>query len=274
MRSLSVLVLFAALVGSVPAADPSPFPLPPPSPVPMPAPAPAGSVINLTPDLFYVFSAADADLVALPAGLVTVSKVAGPVTYKGRFANGTGAVETRTFPGPFVYSVDALPEAKGRVHLTLVLGVRKVGDPIATTCVDVNGGQAPQPPPVPPKPVDPVVPDPVVPKPVPVTSFRVIFIVETADTLTAAQRAVVYGKAVEEWTTANCTGGKNGWRRRDKSVPGDADPTMAALWAAIQPNVTTTPAVAVEVNGKVEIIPVEATPAKMIDVLKTYRGGK
>lgn len=117
-----------------------------------------------------------------------------------------------------------------------------------------------------PKPTDPVTP------PAPVTSFRVVLIYESADTLTAAQRAVVYGKPVEDWMTANCTGGKAGWRRRDKDSPGDADPTMAALWAAIQPKVTTTPCAAVEVNGKVELIPLDATPAAMVATLTSYRG--
>jgi hypothetical protein len=40
----------------------------------------------------------------------------------------------------------------------------------------------------------------------------------------------------------------------------------------VKPKITTTPFFAVEVNGNVEIIPVEATPAVMIAKLKQYRG--
>ena len=50
------------------------------------------------------------------------------------------------------------------------------------------------------------------------------------------------------------------------------DPNTAALWVAIKSKITTTPAFAVEVNGRVEIIPLEATPAAMVAKLKTYRG--
>ena len=108
---------------------------------------------------------------------------------------------------------------------------------------------------------------------------------ESGDSLTAAQRGIVYGKAVEDFLTANCTGGKSGWRRRDKDAPGENDATMAALWAAVEPGtlpdgkpdpkrITVTPCVVMERNGKVEIVNLEATPAAMIDKLKKYRDGK
>jgi hypothetical protein len=139
--------------------------------------------------------------------------------------------------------------------------------------LDVVIGKAPQPPPVPPGPVPPIPPVPPDPKPPgPVTSFRVFLVFESADNLSASQRGVVYGKVVEDWLTANCTGGKNGWRRRDKDAPGEADATMAKLWDAVKPAITVTPCVAVERNGKVEIINVEANPAKMVEVLSTYKG--
>ncbi len=83
---------------------------------------------------------------------------------------------------------------------------------------------------------------------------------------------MIYGRVVEDWLNANCTDGNKGWRRRDKDAPGENDPKMAALWSAVQPAVTTTPCIAVEVNGKVEIIPTEATTAAMIAKLNTYRG--
>jgi hypothetical protein len=133
----------------------------------------------------------------------------------------------------------------------------------------VTVGSAP--PPQPPGPGPQPTPGPT-PPPGPVTSFHVVVIYESGDTLTANQRAVVYGKAVEDYLNAACTGGAAGWRRRDKDSPGELDPTMAALWAAVQPKVTVTPCVAVEVNGKVDLIPLEPTPAAMIAKLKIYRG--
>ncbi len=141
----------------------------------------------------------------------------------------------------------------------------------------LTGGGEPKPPvpPTPPvPPVPPVPPTPPTPTPDPLKSFRVIVIYESAMTLTADQRAVAYGKAVEDWLNANCTEGKNGWRRRDKDAPGESDPTMAALWAAVKPAITTTPCIAIERNGKVTIINLDATPARMIETLNAYKGGK
>jgi hypothetical protein len=135
----------------------------------------------------------------------------------------------------------------------------------ASAVTEVNKGASPAP-------VDPPVPPD--PPPAPAKSFRVVLIFESGDALTPAQRGVVYGKAVEDFLNANCTGGKNGWRRRDRDAPGENDPTMAALWAAVKPAVTATPCIAIERDGKVFILPLEATPAKMIEVLRRYREGK
>jgi hypothetical protein len=49
---------------------------------------------------------------------------------------------------------------------------------------------------------------------------------------------------------------------------------MNALWAAVKPKVTSTPCLAVEVNGKVEIVPLPATPAEAVAALKKYAGDK
>lgn len=116
-------------------------------------------------------------------------------------------------------------------------------------------------------------PNPPGPTPQPVKSFRVFLTYESGQTITPAQSNVMYGNVVEEYLNANCTGGKAGWRRRDRSLGGENDQTMAALWAAIQPKLTTVPAIAIEVNGRVEILPLEATPAQMVKVLDTYKKG-
>lgn len=184
--SLSLVLLLAGAVAAVPAE--SPFPQPAPVPSPMPQPAPAGSVLNLTPDVLYVFSDKDGELVVQPEGLVTVMKEPGPVTFKGKFAGGTGSIEKKTFPGPFVYSVDAVPGKSGRVYLALVRDGWKKGEPIPTTALDVNGG-SPQPDPKP-KP-DPQ-PDPK-PAPVKVDSVWVI-VVEDA----SAPRALDTAKALND----------------------------------------------------------------------------
>lgn len=135
----------------------------------------------------------------------------------------------------------------------------------------------PTPPPVPPTPPMPP-PDPPIP-PQPVVSFRVILVQESGDTLTGAQKSVFYGKTVEDFLNATCTGGKAGWRRRDKDMPGENDPAMAQVWSAVKgefaaPKNTKTPAVVVQVNSKIEIIPLAATPVEMVAILKKYAEGK
>lgn len=125
----------------------------------------------------------------------------------------------------------------------------------------------------PPVPPGPTPPGPPTPGPVdPLTSFRVIFVYESEMNLTTDQRGVIYGKATSDWLDANCTGGKAGWRRRDKDAPGENDPTMAAFWKAVQDAKPSTPCIAMERNGKVEIQNLTTPAAKQIEVLAAYKG--
>ncbi len=171
-------------------------------------------------------------------------------------------------PKAFVLPVRGL--AAGRYTFA---GVASLNDEHTAFKFVVVVGDAPPVPPTPP--VPPVPPNPPIPPtPEPLKAFRVVIIYESAFTLTAAQRSVVYGAEVAKYLSDNCTDGEKGWRRRDKDAPGGSDPAVAALWAAVQPKVTVTPCFAVQRNDKVDIIPVEATPAKMIEVLKAYKEGK
>lgn len=267
-----LLLALASLSFSAPAdappADPIRIPTAPDIPQPMPPkpPAPRPSVMRLTPDLWYVI---DSDIplmvLASPDGIVKLTEEAGPQKLKGRFIDEPLKTQTKTFRGKEVWTVE--PIRSGRVELiiipcgpdfTLPRDIRRV-------TLDVDDGSGPQPPPVPPEPKPPE----------PVKSFRVVFVVESGALLTAAENSVVYGKAVEDYLTAACTGGRAGWNRLDKDNAGaDLDPTMRALWQAVRPKVTATPCVAVAVNEQVDIIPLAATPAAMVETLKKYAGGK
>lgn len=147
--------------------------------------------------------------------------------------------------------------------------------------VEVTIGTPPTPPgPVPPgpNPPGPTPPGPTPPNPpAPVTSFRVLFVWESGTPLTAAQNSVINGLATAEYLDATTTKTDNtrGWRLYDKDRATDNDTaTWNALWAAVKPKVTAVPCVAVEVNGKVDILPLGATPADMLATFKTYAGGK
>ena len=126
-----------------------------------------------------------------------------------------------------------------------------------------------------PTPPTPTPPEPKPPTPTPVKSFRVIFTYESADTLTSAQNSAMYGKVVRDYLKQSCTveNGTYGYRYWDHDETAEQEsPTMKALWNAVKPKLTTLPAVAVEVNGSVDIIPLAATPAEMVAILKKYKG--
>ncbi len=148
-------VVFLAASLGLGASPDSPFTFPPepaaPAPPPPPAPTP-GAVPLLTPDLLYVVNAkVDSFVITDPPGLVKVDKEAGPITIKGRFIDKPNTVETRKFPGPYVFLVS--PTGKGRAYLNFVpLGV-KAETEVGKSVIDVSDGTAPQPPPNPPVPV-------------------------------------------------------------------------------------------------------------------------
>lgn len=156
------------------------------------------------------------------------------------------------------------------VTITITLVVAK-GDSVDIARIKVKCGEGPIPPP------DPNPPDP--PKPVPpapVTSFRVIFVYETGDTLTAQQTSARDAKSVRDYLTAKTTkeAGGHGWRSWDRDTEATNDPPMMrALWEAVKPKFTTVPCLVVEVNGKVDILPWPANAAECLATLQKY-GGK
>lgn len=263
----SLAWLLAAVHLGVAFADPPAIILPevvPSKKEDLPAPkADPKAPIILEPGSMYVFQARVPVHVLSsnnPGGVVKWSVDEGPIKIKSRFANKPYEFKSEVFKEKFVYQVESVKP--GTEELIVV----PIGEVDQTKIVRLLFQVGPAPPkPDEPKPIDP--------KPA-VTSFRVFLIYESGATYSSAVNSVLYGSVVEEWLNANCTGGKAGWRRRDKDLSGDADPTMAAMWNAIKPNVTTIPCVGVEVNGKVELIPLEATPAAMVKKLESYKGAK
>lgn len=200
------LLTFATALGAAPPPG-SPFTLPtaPVKPAP-PTPAPnPGAVPKLTGDVLYVINSnVDAVVRAHPAKLVTVTKEAGPIRIRGKFIDGSGKTETRTFPGPHVFVIEATGAGAGRVDLDLIPFGLKSAAEIETAAVDVDNGQAPRPPPKPdpvpppkPKPPEPK-PDP---KPDPVVKVDSVWVVVVEDATVA--RAVETAKALNDpfWLT-------------------------------------------------------------------------
>jgi hypothetical protein len=121
-----------------------------------------------------------------------------------------------------------------------------------------------------PKPVDPV---PVVPEPV--TSFRVIFVKESGQTLQGQQSAIPAAKEIRDYLQAKTTqeGGLPGWREYDpQQSTTNEQPVMRALWDAVKPKLLPAPCLVVEVNGKATVMPFPNTVADAVATLKKAGG--
>lgn len=267
----SLLVAFAPCLCATPPAPTPPVEpdivlpgLDPVPPAPTPQPTPAITKLSAA-ELYVIEGKVPLLVLASPEGIVSVTEEAGPVKVRAIFAGNT-KYSTRNVKGPSVYFVEAT--GTGRVELLIA---RKDGTgKVIRRTLDVNGGPAPTPDPPGPKPPDPKPPGPV-------TSFHVVWVYESGDTLTQAQNSVLYAKSVSDYLNTATTkdGTTVGWRRYDKDVDvTNESPTMKALWAAVKPQLTAVPCVVVEVNGKADILPMPDTPADAVALFKKYTGGK
>lgn len=240
----------------------------PPEPKPSPAIVP---VDKLAADAWYVIESA-VPLIVLhsPDGLVGVEEDAGPVRVRGVFADGTGATESRLYSAPHVYLVTA--KKAGKTELVVVpVGVSTAADIVRQTLTVM--GQGPQPPPGPGPTPEPE-PDPV-PKPEPVKSFRVIFVVESGDTLPAKQSAIAGAKSILDYLDKKTTkdDGRPGWREFDPDQTTANEPEVfQRLWESIKLKSWDTPCLAIEVNGKVDVLPYPSDTPSALATLKKYGG--
>ena len=171
--------------------------LPMSPPGPEPAPVEQQPISTLKADEWYVIES-DAPLAVLssPVGLVSVTEDAGPIRIKGKFADGNGRTETRSYAGPHVYSVEAVKS--GTVELILIpVGFTDAAQ-IRRQTLTVSG-LGPQPPPDPGPGPDPG------PQPGPVKSFRVIFVKESGQTLPLGQSSIPGAKQIRDYLNGKTT---------------------------------------------------------------------
>jgi hypothetical protein len=261
LRSLVALLAFAA-VGW---ADDTGIKLPNVTAEVAPRPMPPNVTLKLTAEVYYVVeSDAPVMILSSPQGIVNVSNDTGPIKLKGKFIDGDGKTETRTYKSKYVYTVEQA--STGTVELLIF----KVGEPDESKVkrVKLAVGDSPMPP-------GPNPPGPNPPGPAPVTSFHVVLVYESGSTLSAKQTGVLYSKAVADYLTSKTTpeGGLSGWRRYDRNVNTDSEQaTMKALWDAVKPKVTAVPCLVVEVNGKADILPFPANEEEALAILKKAGG--
>lgn len=176
------------------------------TPTPMP-PGPMAVTKLSASQLYIIDSDVELSVVASRDGFVQITPEAGPLKIKGVFVDDpSGKAKTRTFKGPFLYSVEVI--ATGQVELILFKDIKT--PPIRRT-LDVDDGT---PAPIPPKP-DPPTPTPPKPEPKPADSLWVIVIEESGQR--TADTAKVIGD--EAWKAGLLTRGHK-YRLYDQDSPG------------------------------------------------------
>lgn len=245
-------------------------------------PVAPSAVTRLTPNEIFVVEADLPCLVlASREGFVAVTQEAGPLRIRGIFADGNGKPETRNYTAKHLWLIEAA--TAGEVELLIVPQNAKSDDVVIRRTLIVSGVPPPGPvPPIPPGPVPPdptpPVPPPVPPTPTPpappqpVTSFRVIFIRESG----IPEHAVIPGaKVIRDYLFTKTTRENNvtGWREYDPQTDAtNEQPTMRALWGTVKMAITVVPCIAIEVNGKADILPYPANVADAMTLLKQYGG--
>ena len=233
-------------------------PLPCPDPLVQPTP-------TITPDTIFVVQS-NVPLIALqsPSGLLKISTETGPLRIRGKFADGDGKTETRTYTAKYLVFVDA--EKQGQTELILVPhGVTKESDIVRQLLI--VSGEGPRPPPGPgpePKP------------PEPVKSFRVIFVKESGSTLPPGQTSIPGAKVIREYLNAKTTkeNGVPDWREYDRDQnTANEHSGLKALWDAVKPKIETVPCLVVEVNGNATVMPYPSDVDAAMKIL-TDAGGK
>lgn len=150
---------------------------------------------TLTEEQWYIIQS-DSPLIVLssPSGIVSVVDEIGPVRLRGKFAGGTGAVETRVFEMKHVYSISSVKP--GTVELIVVpVGVDSESSILRRSLV--VSGTGPLPPPKPDVNPDPDVPVP----PVPRTDFKVLFL--TNEDMSKDQSDTVFSTEIRSWLKQN-----------------------------------------------------------------------
>lgn len=113
-----------------------------PAPVVPPQPKP---VTVLPEDHFFVVES-DVQLIVLhsPDGILDVSEDQGPIRLRGKFAGGSGKIESKTFSGKFVYTIEG-KQTKQTELVLIPVGVTS-SEQIVRAVLSVNGAK---PPPIP-----------------------------------------------------------------------------------------------------------------------------
>lgn len=267
MKHLALLLTILCVVGSVSGDDSkpplivlpiNPITVEPVNPKPKPVdPTPTTTISTIKQDEIYVVeSTTELIVITSPDGVVKYADSEGPIKVYGKFSDGTGELETRTYSSKYVYFFTASPQG-GKTELILIpIGLTSVDDTVRQTLT--VSGIGPNPPPVIDPTIDPIVdPDP----PGPPTGLRVLMIYN--EDANKQQLDVVNSTEILKWMTENCAkdpDGRAAWRRWDRTsiertgVDGETE-VWRKLWDKVKPLITQNNMVFVVTDTKVQFIP-------------------
>ncbi len=230
---------------------------------------------TLTEEQWYIIQS-DSPLIVLssPSGIVSVVDEIGPVRLRGKFAGGTGAVETRVFEMKHVYSISSVKP--GTVELIVVpVGVDAESSILRRSLVVSGTGPLP-----PPKPDVTPEPDVVPVPPVPRTDFKVLFL--TNEDMSKEQSDTVFSTEIRSWLKANVTkigsGGEafRSWDRTTVAMDGALNNEaieMRSLYEAVKSRVAGKNVVVVQSGVDVWIADL-SDPSTVLSWLKSKKEGK
>lgn len=246
-----------------------------PDPVPLPIPKPTPkAVTDLPPDWFYVIKS-PSRLVCLssPPGILSVTEDEKSLRLRGKFAGGTGKIESKTFSAPWIYTIEG--SAPGKVELLLIPRGLQDESAVRRTVLSVLG-ENPQPPPIP---VDPVKPDPVNPDPVTpaiVTGpLQILVIEETADRMRIprTQLEALFGQRLREYCSTHCSK-SDGVTPDFRAIDKDSDVSKTDKWIqdAFKEPRTSLPWISLS-NGKAGFSgPLPEDEDRLMQLLKRFGG--
>ncbi len=240
-----------------------------------PAPEVSGNVETVRPDEWYVIES-DSPLIAIlsPVGIARVTADEGPLKIKGKFADGTGQTETRTYRGKHIYTIEAV--VQGKTELILIPASVTEEQQIVRQVLTVVGPRPP-PPPDPPLPPDPPQPPepPGPPKPpIPADGKRVLILYETADLYPQGQVNQFTSTTLREYLRSHCSPGPVNGTPEFRIWDDDTDQTnMQQVWRdamALPRGALPQLIVSNGVDGFNGPLP--ATEAETLAILKKYLG--
>lgn len=222
-------------------------------------------VTEIKPDEWYILTSS-VPLIVLhsPDEFVQIVAESGPMKFRGKFADGLGKTETRTYTEPHIYVIEA--KKSGKIELIMIpSGVVDVKSIIRQTLT--VSGIGPNPPPIP---IPDIVPDP----PGPPTGVRVILLNNEIDT-TADQLNTLNSTEIVSWLDANTVT----WRKWDRTsiakpeMLSKEDPILQTLWKNVSTNLPAGNIIIVATDTKVHINPI-TTATEALAFLNKIKAGK